>query len=156
MSGSPTRIPVDAKNPIAFNGAEAAQFVPHVVTLVQALQDTRLLRVIQLIESESPRTVQELAAKIHLSSSYLQHLFKRQVGFCITRLLTEQRLLKAAQLLAESDMSIKEVAYAAGYEHASSFIRAFQQRFNQTPRAYRLHARFPNTSGQVNFSSFGS
>lgn len=59
----------------------------------------------------------------------------------MTHLPTEQRLHNAARLLLESDMSVKEVAYAAGYEHPSSFIRAFRHRFSQTPRSYRLGTR---------------
>jgi AraC family transcriptional regulator len=51
--------------------------------------------------------------------------------------LTRQRLRRAALQLEASDMSIKQIAYAVGYEHASSFIRAFQRYFSQTPGAYR-------------------
>jgi AraC-like DNA-binding protein len=57
---------------------------------------------------------------------------------CITQLLTEQMLQKAAHLLHASDLSVKEIAFAVGYEHSSSFIRAFQRHFAQTPRDYRL------------------
>jgi AraC family transcriptional regulator of arabinose operon len=91
-----------------------------------------------MIESESEDTVQALALEVNLSSSRLQHLFKQQTGVCITQLLTEQRLRKAAHLLDASDLSVKEIAFDVGYEHASSFIRAFQRLFAQTPRDYRL------------------
>jgi AraC-like DNA-binding protein len=74
----------------------------------------------------------------------------------MTRLLAERRLQKAAHLLAESEMSIKELAFAVGYEHASSFIRAFQRRFAQTPRDYRTwKAGSANTTANsVNSSPF--
>jgi AraC-like DNA-binding protein len=93
-----------------------------------------------MIESEPPRTVQDLAARVNLSPSYLQHLFKQHLGVCMTRLLTDQRLRKAASLLSQTDLSVKEIAHVVGYEHASSFVRAFQRRFAQTPRTYRLRA----------------
>jgi AraC-like DNA-binding protein len=123
-----------------------------------ASPDARLRRVVQIIETESPRTVRDLAAKVNLSPSYLQHLFKQQVGVCITRVLSDQRLQRAARLLLESDMSIKEIAHAVGYGHASSFIRAFQNRFTEAPRAYRQRiADSANTTAvSVNYSSFRS
>ena len=94
-----------------------------------------------MIESESRETVRALALEVNLSSSHLQHLFKQQTGVCITDLLSERRLRKAAHLLDTSALSVKEIAFAAGYEHASSFIRAFHRRFAQTPRDYRLRNR---------------
>ncbi len=106
-------------------------------------RDKRLRKVIQMIESEELNSVQALAVEVNLSSSHLQHLFKQQAGVCITELLTRQRLRKAAHHLEASDMSIKQIAYAVGYEHTSSFIRAFQRYFAQTPRAYRYRSVRP-------------
>jgi AraC-like DNA-binding protein len=134
MSGVSTQVRVNAKRPAA--SAEIALPILLDATGL-ALHDTRLRQVVQLIESGALLTVNDLAVKVNLSSSYLQHLFKEHVGVCMTRLLAERRLQKAAHLLAESDMSIKQIAFAVGYEHASSFVRAFQHRFAQTPRAYR-------------------
>jgi AraC-like DNA-binding protein len=52
------------------------------------------------------------------------------------RLLTEQRLLQATDYLAHTNMSIKVIASTIGYEHASSFTRAFERRFQQAPGCY--------------------
>jgi AraC family transcriptional regulator of arabinose operon len=131
------RIDADGVSTSNGMGAEAAAARP--MALARMARDKRLHKVIQMIESDAPGTVHALALEVNLSSSHLQHLFKQQTGVCITQLLTEQRLLKAAHLLEASDLSIKQVAYAVGYEHASSFIRAFQRRFAQTPGDYRMH-----------------
>lgn len=120
------------------NGAENA--VSSLLALARSLPDKRLRKVVEMIESESLESVHALAVEVNLSSSHLQHLFKEQTGVCITQLLSEQRLRKAARLLETSDLSVKEIAYAAGYEHASSFVRAFHRRFAQTPRDYRLQS----------------
>jgi AraC-like DNA-binding protein len=90
-----------------------------------------------MIESKEGSTVHALALEVNLSSSHLQHLFKQQTGVCITEVLTQQRLRRAAHHLETGDMSIKQIAYVVGYEHASSFVRAFRNYFAQTPRAYR-------------------
>ena len=99
--------------------------------------DGRIREIMAVIESQSPQTISDLALEVKLSESHLQHLFKQETGVRLGRLLTEQRLQKAAALLLRTRLRIKEIAAAAGYEHASSFTRAFEQRFAQTPQDYR-------------------
>jgi transcriptional regulator GlxA family with amidase domain len=119
------------------NGKPAGPFFPQLSALGSA-QENRIRRIIQLIESEPSCTIHDLAEKFNLSHSHLQHLFKQHTGIRLGHLLTEQRLLKAAQLLENSSMCVKEIGYLVGYEHTSSFIRAFERRFAQAPRRYRL------------------
>ena len=94
-------------------------------------------RILELIESESPHTISELALELNLSESRLQHLFKQMTGVGLGHRLTEQRLQKAALLLTGTRLRIKEIAAAVGYEHTSSFTRAFERRFEQPPLVYR-------------------
>lgn len=103
-----------------------------------SVHEDRIRRIIQLIESDPACTIHDLAEKFNLSHSHLQHLFKQHTGIRLGHLLAEQRLLKAAQLLESSSMCIKEIAYLVGYEHTSSFTRAFERRFAQAPRRYRI------------------
>jgi len=91
----------------------------------------------QMIESEAPHKIHDLALELNLSQSHLQHLVKKRTGIGLGRLLTEHRLQRAAHLLAQSHMSVKEIACTVGYEHTSSFTRAFERRFGQGPRCYR-------------------
>jgi transcriptional regulator GlxA family with amidase domain len=97
----------------------------------------RISEILKIIESQSPQKISQLASEVNLSQSRLQHLFKEETGVRLGRLLTEQRLQKAAELLIRTQLRIKEIAAAAGYEHASSFSRAFEQRFAQSPLVYR-------------------
>jgi len=90
-----------------------------------------------MAESGATFTIRDLALEFRLSPSYLQRLFKHQTGVCMGEWLNEKRLQRAAHLLASSYMSVKEIAHTIGYEHASSFIRAFERRFTQAPARYR-------------------
>jgi len=93
--------------------------------------------VLQRIEGGQPQSVSELARAVRLSPAHLQRLFKQETGVHISDLLAESRLQNAARLLATTEMEVKEVAYLAGYQHHSSFVRAFQRRFRQSPKEYR-------------------
>jgi AraC-like DNA-binding protein len=90
-----------------------------------------------MVESGKSFTIRDLATEFHLSPSHLQRLFKHETGVRMGEWLSEQRLQKAAHLLATTYMSVKEIAHSVGYEHVSSFIRAFERRFRQPPARYR-------------------
>jgi AraC-like DNA-binding protein len=99
--------------------------------------EARIRRMLEMVESASLCKISDLASELNLSESRLQHLFKQTTGVGLGRVLTERRLQKAALLLRGTRLRIKEIAAAVGYEHTSSFTRAFEQRFAQPPQVYR-------------------
>jgi AraC-like DNA-binding protein len=105
--------------------------------LIPMVRDGRLRKMLHMIESHPSRKIQDLALECNLSGSRLQHLFKQRTGLGLGQLLTEQRMQQATELLVHTNLTIKEIASALGYEHASSFTRAFERRFRQAPSCYR-------------------
>jgi AraC-like DNA-binding protein len=99
--------------------------------------ERRVLKVVEMVEGGGIFAIRKLAAELRLSPSYLQRLFKHETGIRMGEWLSEQRLQRAAYLLSNSYLSIKEITHAVGYEHTSSFIRAFERRFLQAPARYR-------------------
>jgi len=117
------------------NGAECNGLAPG--ALIPIVQDCRVRKVLQKIASDSPQKIQDLALECNLSESHLQHLFKESTGLGLGRLLIEKRMRRAAELLEQTDLSIKEIAWTVGYEHTSSFTRAFERHFREAPRCFR-------------------
>jgi len=109
-------------------------------SIVPLVKERRLQRVLKRIEAGGCCSVSNLAREVRLSPAHLQRLFKQETGVHIRDLLSESRLVNAARLLTTTDMEIKEVAYLAGYQHHSSFVRAFQRRFGRSPKEYRQPA----------------
>ena len=105
-----------------------------------AMRSAAERRVLEMLESGIGYNISELAARLRLSPSHLQRIFKRETGACLGEWLIEQRLHKAVYLLSNSYLSVKEIAGAAGYEHVSSFIRAFERRYVVPPTRYRERA----------------
>jgi AraC-like DNA-binding protein len=99
--------------------------------------DRRVLKILEMVEAGTTLLTRDLAAASRLSPAYLQRLFKIETGICMGEWLSEQRLQRSAYLLSNSHLSIKEITHAIGYEHTSSFIRAFERRFLQAPARYR-------------------
>jgi AraC-like DNA-binding protein len=101
------------------------------------VQEARLRQIFERIESGPCCSIHSLALEFNLSSSRLQHLFKRKTGACLGHILTERRLQQATYLLEQTNLRIKEIACTVGYEHTSSFDRAFERRFGYSPLLYR-------------------
>jgi AraC family transcriptional regulator, arabinose operon regulatory protein len=98
--------------------------------------DLRIRKVIQDLKEDPSRTLPELAHSCQMSTSRLSHLFKREIGSNLKNYRLDRRLQVASSLLS-TGTAIKEIAYSAGYHHASSFARAFKSRFGSSPTRYR-------------------
>jgi AraC-like DNA-binding protein len=105
--------------------------------LTATAQDEHFRKILKIVEAGSVYSIGDLAGELNLSASHLQHLFKARTGSRLGRWLVEQRLNRAAILLLDSDLSIKEIGYAIGYKHPPSFVRAFERMFEQAPGQYR-------------------
>jgi AraC-like DNA-binding protein len=105
--------------------------------LLQATFEARVQKIVELVGCGAAYTIRDLARQFRLSPSYLQRLFKQETGVCLGEWLAEQRLQRAAHLLQHSYLSVKEITHTVGYEHVSSFTRAFERRFRYAPTLYR-------------------
>lgn len=97
----------------------------------------RVKQILELVADGAAYTIRRLTRQVRLSPSHMQRLFKRETGARLGEWLTEQRLQRAAHLLQHSDLSVKEITHSVEYEHASSFTRAFERRFGDSPTVYR-------------------
>jgi transcriptional regulator GlxA family with amidase domain len=103
--------------------------------------DYRIRKVLESLEEDPATNVQELATLVNLSSSRLGHLFKLQMGVDLNHFLVNERLEKAAELLKQTELSIKQIAVRVGYRHSSSFDRGFQTKFGVPPTDFRRRNR---------------
>jgi len=136
-----TSFPSPATFPAPEGVLLVAAVTPH-QPLAPAMLEGRVRKILQMVESGTTFTIRDLALELNLTPSYLQRLFKHETGVCMGEWLSEQRLQRAAHLLANSYMSVKEIAHTVGYEHSSSFIRAFERRFAQAPARYRKQSDY--------------
>jgi AraC family transcriptional regulator, regulatory protein of adaptative response / methylphosphotriester-DNA alkyltransferase methyltransferase len=101
------------------------------------ISEDRVRQILELVARGTAYTIRELARQVRLSPSHTQRLFKQETGARLGEWLTEQRLQRAAHLLQHSYLSVKEITHTVDYEHVSSFTRAFERRFGDSPTVYR-------------------
>ncbi|WP_419817057.1 GlxA family transcriptional regulator [Glaciibacter flavus] len=82
-------------------------------------------------------SVDLLARKALMSSRTFARRFRAELGTTPTAWLNRQRLLRAQQLLEESDMSLEEIAGECGFGGAAVMRHHFLKVLQTTPTAYR-------------------
>lgn len=102
-----------------------------------------LTRFEQLIDdyynSEVPGllTVQYIAAQMNLSPNYLSDLLRIHTGQNTQQHIHEKLIAKAKEKLSTTSLSVSEIAYALGFEHAQSFSTLFKKKTNLSPLEFR-------------------
>lgn len=82
--------------------------------------------------------VEKLARILNKSRITLYRKIKALSNLTPIELINTTRLKKAAQLLADGDYKIYEVADMVGFSSQSNFARKFHKQFNMTPTHYML------------------
>ncbi|MBQ2942485.1 MAG: helix-turn-helix transcriptional regulator [Clostridia bacterium] len=82
-------------------------------------------------------TLAGIADHCHLSASYLQHLFIKVKGIGISEEIRECRLERAAELLRDTNHSVRYIALDSGFNNVDYFSTAFKKRFGKTPLKFR-------------------
>ncbi|WP_371499023.1 helix-turn-helix domain-containing protein [Kitasatospora sp. NBC_00374] len=82
-------------------------------------------------------TVDELAARAHMSPRTFARRFHQETGTTPHRWLTGQRLLLAQRLLEGTEEPVDAVAARCGFGNAATLRHHFGRRLGTTPQAYR-------------------
>lgn len=88
-----------------------------------------------------PLIIAEVAAACGESVRQLQRRFNAAFGITAREFLIRTRVLAAARLLEESNLTVSEIAARTGFVDASSFAEQFKIRCRMTPTDYRCHSR---------------
>lgn len=82
-------------------------------------------------------TMNALAEYLHISSVTLAVEFKNEMDVRPSDYLANLRMEKAKELLRNTNMLVREISLAVGYEDAHVFMRRFKKHTGMTPGQYR-------------------
>ncbi|MGG1515592.1 response regulator [Paenibacillus oryzisoli] len=85
-------------------------------------------------------TIQGMSEQFSLSSNYLCHLFKKEVGENFVEYVSRLRMQYACKLLAETDSPIHLISEKCGFHDYFYFTRIFKRMNGMTPTQYREKA----------------
>ena len=82
-------------------------------------------------------SIEEIAAVCGINRSYLGKIFRNSIGRSPQEFVMNYRMVKAAELLKLTTLSIADIGNAVGYSNPLHFSRAFKNVYGVSPREWR-------------------
>jgi two-component system, response regulator YesN len=107
--------------------------------LIHIHQDTVVGELLAYIESrlDQPIALTEAAAAVYRSTSSVSHLCQKHLGTTFKRLVAELRVAHAEERMRTiPGITVKEAAYAVGYDDPAYFSRVYRSVRGRPPSAF--------------------
>lgn len=92
-------------------------------------------------EYSRPIRIEEISRRVATSPRQLQRVFADVGGRGFRAHLRAVRMARATELLATSDLAVKEIATRVGYDDPSQFSKAFKHTHGMNPSQMRAMTR---------------
>jgi len=104
-----------------------------------------LARAVRLVEEGTLDTnsVSDLAERLGITDRYLRQLYKRHTGVTPQQHAQARRLLRARQLIVDSNLSMTEIADIAGFGSLRRFNHTLKEAYGDAPTVYRRGLKQP-------------
>ena len=87
--------------------------------------------------------VNQVAAKVHLTTPAFCRYFKRQTNMTFTDFVNQYRIERAKNLLMQ-DQNVTETCYAVGFESISYFNKLFNKIVGENPSTFKKNWEIHN------------
>jgi LacI family transcriptional regulator len=108
-------------------------------TDVLAIDDPDVATAVRFIREQACRRIQvgDVVARVGVSASTLKTRFKAATGRTIHAEIQRVQLDRAKQLIADTDLPLKQVAMQAGFQYVQYMTTLFRRCVGQTPARFR-------------------
>lgn len=106
--------------------------------------ESRLVRDLRMMVDRNFHAMHAVSAyanALHVTPGHLNDVTKQVTGKTVSALIQERIVLEAKRMLVHSEQSIKEIAYALGFDDPSYFTRFFRERAGTSPGTFREENR---------------
>jgi len=99
----------------------------------------KLMKMLEWIRIHSTEdiSVQDVAEQFTYNKDYLTRFFKKHMGMSMQEYIHSLKIAKAKDMLYQSSLSIKEIAYALGFQDEKYFMKLFKRLEDLTPTEFR-------------------
>ncbi|NLO71104.1 MAG: AraC family transcriptional regulator [Porphyromonadaceae bacterium] len=138
-----------AKEEKKFSQQHLAGIVMHILGMVMSLSENKNFeaneyaevieraKIIMLENVTNNIDIQQLAKNLGTSYSWFRKAFKEYTDYSPAQYFQELKIRKAKELLAETNIPIKEIAYNLNFSSDGYFLSFFKKRVGCTPLEYR-------------------
>ena len=122
-----SRITIDNMN-LGMNFSQTSQMPRAVKEAIYFIHDNYM----------KPLNLKDICTKLNVSPQYLIRVFKTILHKTPVQYINLFRISRAKDMLQYTSLSVKEIAYEAGFENPYYFCRVFKKLNFMTPTQYRL------------------
>ena len=87
--------------------------------------------------------VTAIAAAVAYSPSYLSRQFRKHFNMTLEQYIINQRLIRAKDLLLNTELPAERIAAMTGWNKPTSFSRAFRSLYGVTPKKFKESSKTP-------------
>ena len=104
------------------------RFISYVFEFNDVKHTDVIFKVINYIKQnyKEKLTLDDISSYVYLSKSYLSKIFKDEMKCTITNYINSVRVEKSKQLLADSSLSLADIAYFVGFEDQSYYTKCLK------------------------------
>ncbi len=115
------------------------RFISYVFEFNDVKHTDVIFKVINYIKQnyKEKLTLDDISSYVYLSKSYLSKIFKDEMKCTITNYINSVRVEKSKQLLADSSLSLADIAYFVGFEDQSYYTKVFKKITGVSPGKYK-------------------
>ena len=110
-----------------------------IVKSFKQLLESEFRKIRRKQQNEVKLKAQYFAEKLNLHPNYLNSVIKTKTGKSLNEWIVLRTLSTAQELLKNTTLSIKEIAYQLGFSEPTHFNRFFKKQQSTTPNSYRKH-----------------
>lgn len=110
---------------------------------ILAVDDPEVAAAVRLIHQQGHRPIQvdDILPEVPVSRRSLERRFRKLLNRSIAEEIRRVHLDRARDMLADTELSMSEIAEHAGFTNARHLSVAFRQQLGSTPSAYRRRFR---------------
>jgi len=115
------------------------RFISYVFDFAEIKHADVLYKALKYIRQnyEKRLTLEEVAAQVYLSKSYLSKIFNDEMNCSFTNYINSLRIEKSKTLLLDSSADIIEIALEVGFDDQSYFTKVFKKQVGVAPGRFR-------------------
>ena len=110
---------------------------PHLITDQDELIMQKIMQIMEENIDNNDFSVEDLGSTVGLNRTSFYYKIKSLTGHTPVEFIRDIRIKRAAQLLINSQLLIKEIAYMTGFSDIKYFNKSFKNKYGLTPGEYR-------------------
>ena len=119
--------------------ARHSSVTKHIEERHEGLDGRRLKQVLSFIEDQLAEdlSLEKIATIAGVSVSHLQTLFRISMGVTVHQYVIQRRVERAKVMLMQDELSMAEIALAAGFAHQSHMARHMRRMLGMPPQVFK-------------------